>query len=94
MTFSIKECECHLTMKLFRLSNLRLWLHKAGGSFSISISRDPRPLGSGEIDGLFVPPGKAYKLLTDYLITGISRRRSEPAKEKWFSQTIHPYISY
>ena len=24
----------------------------------------------GEIDGLLVPPGKASKLLTDYLITG------------------------
>ena len=28
------------------------------------------PLGLGEIDGLLVPPGKAYKLLTDHLITG------------------------
>ena len=33
----------------------------------------------GEIDGLLVPPGKAY-LLTDQLITG-SPLRSEPAKE-------------
>ena len=30
----------------------------------------PRPLGPGEIDGLLVPPGKAFSLLTDYLITG------------------------
>ena len=29
----------------------------------------PRPLGSKEIDGLLVPPGKAYTLLTDHLIT-------------------------
>ena len=30
----------------------------------------PRPLGPKEIDGLLVPPGKAYTLLTDHLITG------------------------
>ena len=30
----------------------------------------PRPLGTKEIDGLFVPPGKASTLLTDHLITG------------------------
>ena len=30
----------------------------------------PYPLGSKEIDGLLVPPGKAYLLLTDHLITG------------------------
>ena len=29
-----------------------------------------RPLGAKEIDGLLVPPGKAYMLLTDRLITG------------------------
>ena len=29
-----------------------------------------RPLGSKEIDGLLVPPGKAYMLLPDHLITG------------------------
>ena len=28
------------------------------------------PLGRKEIDGLFVPPGKAHTLLTDHLITG------------------------
>ena len=28
----------------------------------------PRPLGPKEIDGLLVPPGKAYTLLTDHLI--------------------------
>ena len=27
------------------------------------------PLGSCEIDGLLVPPGKAFKLLTGHLIT-------------------------
>ena len=34
---------------------------------------------------------KAYKLLTDHLITGLQPRRSEPAKEKWFKSN-HPYI--
>ena len=29
----------------------------------------PRPLGPKEIDGLLVPPGKAYSMLTGYLIT-------------------------
>ena len=28
------------------------------------------PLGPREIDGLLEPPGKAYTLLTDHLITG------------------------
>ena len=36
----------------------------------------------GEIDGLLVPPGKTSNLLTD-------NRSSEPAQEKWLSQTIH-----
>ena len=30
----------------------------------------PRPLGPKEIDGLLVPPCKAFTLLTDHLITG------------------------
>ena len=30
----------------------------------------PRPLGPKEIDGLLMPPGKAYTMLTGYLITG------------------------
>ena len=30
----------------------------------------PSPLGSKEINGLLVPPGKASTLLTDHLITG------------------------
>ena len=49
--------------------------------------------GLGEIDGLLVPPGKASKLLTDHLITG-KPFKSEPAQEKWFSQTIHTYKPY
>ena len=38
----------------------------------------PCPLGPTEIYGLFVPPGKAYMLLTDHLITGFPLR-SVPA---------------
>ena len=30
----------------------------------------PHTLGPKEIDGLLVPPGKAYTLLTDHLNTG------------------------
>ena len=41
----------------------------------------------GEIDGLLVYPGKAAKLLTVHLITGLPPR-SEPAQEKWSSQII------
>ena len=49
--------------------------------------------GLGEIDGLLVSPGKASKLLTDYLIT-CEPLKSEPAQEMWFSQTIHTYKPY
>ena len=38
----------------------------------------PCPLGPKEIDGVLVPPGKAYMLLTDHLITGLPLR-SVPA---------------
>ena len=31
----------------------------------------PCPLGPKETYGLFVPPGKAYTLLTDHLIIGL-----------------------
>ena len=55
--------------------------------------RAPAHWGLGEIDGLFVPPGKASKLLTDHLITG-KPLKSEPAQKKWFSQTIHAYKPY
>ena len=33
-----------------------------------------RPLGPKEIDGLLVPPDKAYTLLTNHLITAYSLR--------------------
>ena len=42
------------------------------------------------IDGLLLPSGKAYTLLTDHLITG-KPLWFEPAQEKWFKPT-HPYI--
>ena len=45
----------------------------------------------GEIDGLLVPSSKAYKLLTDYLITDKLLKRSGPAQEKWFKSNC-PYI--
>ena len=50
----------------------------------------PRPLGTKKIDGLLVPPGKAYTLLTDHLITG-KPLWFEPALEKWLKSN-HPYI--
>ena len=48
-----------------------------------------RPLGPKEKDGLFVPPGKAYTLLTDHLITGKPLWFAS-AKEKVFG--VKPYI--
>ena len=45
-----------------------------------------------EIDRLLVPPGKAYMLLTDHLITG-QLLKSEPAQEKWFQVKPSIYIS-
>ena len=44
----------------------------------------PHPLGPIEIDGLLVPPGKAYTLLTDH--SGLSLPRKHGS-----SQTIHTY---
>ena len=38
-------------------------------------------------------PGKASKILTDHLIRGLPIK-SEPAEEKWLSQTIHTYQPY
>ena len=43
------------------------------------------PLGAKEIDGLLVHPGKAYTLLTDHLITGLSLPKT------WF-KSYHPYV--
>ena len=53
----------------------------------------PAHWGLGEINGLLDTPGKASNLLTDHLITG-QLLKSEPAQEKWFSQTTHTYKSY
>ena len=47
------------------------------------------PSGLGEIDGLLLPPGKAYELLTGHLITGKPLTRSENAEEMWFKSN-HP----
>ena len=56
----------------------------------------PRPLGPEEIDGLLVPPGKAFTLLTasNYWLTA----QDEPAQEKWFQviavvALLYGYIS-
>ena len=57
--------------------------YRQGGQAGI---QNPAHWGLGEIDGLLVPPGKASNLLVN--------RSSEPAQEKWFSQTIHRYKSY
>ena len=46
-----------------------------------NVTMGPRPLGPKEIDGLLVSPGKAFSLLTDYLITGYPLR-SELGQEK------------
>ena len=40
------------------------------GDFVITPFLSVGPLGPKEIDELLVPPGKAYTLLTDHLITG------------------------
>ena len=50
----------------------------------------PHSTGPKEIDGLLVPPGKDYTLLTDHLSTG-KPLCFEPAQEKWFKSN-HPYI--
>ena len=48
-------------MSLLRMFYIQRILHEFFG---------PRPLVLKEIDGLLVPPGKAYTMLTGYLITG------------------------
>ena len=47
-------------------------------------------MAPNEIDGLLVPSGKAYTLLTGHLIAG-KPLRFEPAQERWFKSN-HPYI--
>ena len=49
-------------------------------------------LGPKEIYGLFVPPGKAYTLFTEHLITGLPLR-SVPVYEKWFQVKLPIHIS-
>ena len=50
----------------------------------------PHSLGPKETDGLLVPPGKDYTILTDHLNTG-KPLWSEPAQGKWFKSN-HLYI--
>ena len=47
-------------------------------------------MGPKEKDGLLVPPGKAYTVLTDHLIIA-KLLWFEAAQEKWFKSS-HPYI--
>ena len=49
----------------------------------LTVILGPRQNWPREIDGLLVPLGKAYRLLTDHLITG-KPLRSEPPQKKWF----------
>ena len=49
-----------------------------------------RPLGLEEIDGLLVPPGKDYKLLTIFLLVNRSEGLSLPRK-CGSNQTIRTY---
>ena len=61
--------------------------------FGMQITRYLRPLGPKEIDGLLVPPGKAYTLPTDHLITS-KPLRSEPAPGNMVSsQAVHTYVA-
>ena len=55
-------------------------------------SPGPHPLGPKEIFELLVPPGKAYTLLTDHLITG-KPLWFEPAEEKCFKAYLDGYIA-
>ena len=48
------------------------------------------PLGPKEIEWLLVPPGKAYRTLTDHLISS-KPLWFELAQEKWFKSN-HPCI--
>ena len=49
----------------------------------------PHPFWPLEMDGMLVPPGKAYSQLTDHLITRLPLKWSEAVQEKWFSQNIN-----
>ena len=45
------------------------------------------PIRAVKTDCLLMPPGKANYGLTYHNVTGQPLRRSEPAKEKWLSQS-------
>ena len=49
-------------------------------------------MGPKEIDGQLVPPGKAYMLLTDHLITALPLT-SKLAQEKWFQVKSSKHLS-
>ena len=57
----------------------------------MGISPPPPVIKALKVGGLLVSPGKAYKILTNYQITGKPLRRSEPPKDKWFKSN-HQYI--
>ena len=48
-------------------------------------------MGPKEIDGLLVPPGKAYTPLTGHLITG-QPLGSELAQETWFQVKLSKHL--
>ena len=56
------------------------------------VSAGPHLSWPKEIDGLLVPPGKAYTQLTDHMIPGYPLR-SEPVQEKWFQVKTSIHIS-
>ena len=72
--------------QIVKLLNFQKEKHKTQSNFQIYLIKllGPRSLGPKEIDWLLVPPGKAYSLLTDHLITG-------PHRKSGSSQTIHTY---
>ena len=67
------------------------WVGRVGIWAPVYMPLGPQPLAPGKIDGLLVPPGKAYQLLTDCLITGKPLIRTESAQKKWFISN-HPII--
>ena len=76
-----KSCESKLhTLFMFVTLSIMFYVEI---EYHSNIGLGPRPLGPKEIDGLLVPPGKAYTLLTNHL--SLPRKNGS-------SQTIHMYI--
>ena len=66
-------CSCSLNRKLVNLytgNKLSALVVTVLSFIPCKTGSGPRPLWPKEIDGLLVPPGKAYTLPTDCLITG------------------------